>query len=750
MRDLSLAILPILFFLFFTQTTYSQVTIDAPNEVNAGAEFKVKWAGQENKSDFITIVEADAEEKKYGKYVYTKFGEILTLRAPDTPGAYEIRYMDGRSYETMVSLPINVIETTATLESPAEVAAGSDFKIYWQGPNNKQDFITIIEADAEERKYGPYSYTKKSKEDRDNRIYVTLRAPDNAGSYEIRYLTGQKYLTLARVPVTVTSTLATLEAPADAAAGSDLKVIWQGPGNKQDYITIVEAEAEEGTYSNYTYTRKSKEDRDGNVFLTVRVPDKAGLYEIRYLTGQSKKTLARIPLTINSTEATIEVPTEVSAGSKFKVYWQGPDNKQDFITIIEADAEDGKYGSYRYTSKGEEDREGKIYLTLNAPDEDGNYEVRYVTGQTKNTLAFTPIYVIPVTATLNAPEQVVVKEKFNVSWTGPDNNSDAIAIYDSDKPEAELKTLSYTRRGNPLKIEAPKTPGLYEIRYITAQSKKVLTAQNIEVLKSNEPGTLKVLYGPGGTGTPSTAQLGAVELILDASGSMLKKLDGTPRINIAKDAVINLVNNGLEPGTPFALRVFGHMESDSCKTDLEIPLNPLDKSNVVSKVNSIQAKNLAKTPIGKSLSMISDDLAGVEGKTIIVLVTDGEETCDGDPKKEIQNLKDQGYDVRVNIVGFAINELMLKETFREWAQVGNGSYFDATNAEELVESILQAIEVPYEVLNQEGDVVATGVLNGDPVSVPTGTYNVNVLLSPAQKIEGVVIEPEQEKVYTLE
>ena len=81
----------------------------------------------------------------------------------------------------------------------------------------------------------------------------------------------------------------------------------------------------------------------------------------------------------------------------------------------------------------------------------------------------------------------------------------------------------------------------------------------------------------------------------------------------------------LEPGTPFALRVFGHMEADSCRTDLEIPLNPLDKTQAVSKVNSIQAKNLAKTPIGKSLGMISDDLAGVEGKTIIILVTDGEE-----------------------------------------------------------------------------------------------------------------------------
>ena len=101
-------------------------------------------------------------------------------------------------------------------------------------------------------------------------------------------------------------------------------------------------------------------------------------------------------------------------------------------------------------------------------------------------------------------------------------------------------------------------------------------------------------------------------------------------------------------------------------------------------------------------------------------------------------------------MGFAIDELILKETFREWARVGGGSYFDASDADELADSIQKALEIPYEVLNQEGEVVATGVLNGEPVSIPAGTYNVNVFLSPVQKIEGVVVEPELERVYTLE
>jgi len=748
MRGTTLAILTIFLCLIFVRTAFSEATIEAPSEVNAGAEFKVKWTGPDNKQDFITIVEADTEEKKYGSYKYTKKGEALTLRAPDKPGSYEIRYLDGQTRDTVGRVSITVLETPATVEAPPEVEAGSEFKVIWTGPDNKRDFITIIEADAEEGKYGKYTYTNRSKEDRDGRSYLTLKAPDTAGSYEIRYLSGQKYYTLARVPITVTSAEASLTAPPEAAAGSELKVLWTGPDNRQDFITIIEADAEEGKYGNYTYTNRSKEDRDGNAYINIKVPEKAGSYEVRYLTAQTRKTLARIPLTVTATEASLEVPPEVGAGSEFKVYWQGPDNERDFITIVPADAEEKTYKGYKYITRGKEDREGRVYLTLTAPDDEGAYEVRYLTGQEYNTLARAAVTVTAVTATLDAPEQVIANEKFDVSWTGPGNEADYIGVYESAEADAKYKGYAYTRRGNPVKIQAPMTPGTYELRYVTGQSRKILAARSIEVLKSNEPGMLKVVSG--GTVAGSGSGIGAVELILDASGSMLKKLNGTPRIDIAKEAVITLVNDSLDSGTPFALRVFGHKEADSCRTDLEVPLQPLDKAAVVSNVKSINAMNLAKTPIGKSLGLVSEDLAGVEGKTIIVLVTDGEETCDGDPKQAIQSLKDSGYDVRVNIVGFAIDELMLKETFREWAQAGNGSYFDATNAEELADSIQKAIEVPYEVLDSEDGVVATGVINGGGVSVPAGTYTVRVMVSPPRTIDDVVIEPEAEKEISLD
>ena len=84
---------------------------------------------------------------------------------------------------------------------------------------------------------------------------------------------------------------------------------------------------------------------------------------------------------------------------------------------------------------------------------------------------------------------------------------------------------------------------------------------------------------------------------------------------------------------------------------------------------------------------MADDLADAKGLRTVILITDGEETCGGDPEAEIVSLRAQGFDVRVNIVGFAVDDTGLKETFQKWAKTGGGEYFDAANAEELGELV---------------------------------------------------------------
>jgi hypothetical protein len=191
------------------------------------------------------------------------------------------------------------------------------------------------------------------------------------------------------------------------------------------------------------------------------------------------------------------------------------------------------------------------------------------------------------------------------------------------------------------------------------------------------------------------------------------------------------------------LRVFGHREANACRSDLEIPLAPLDRGGALSKIKAIEAKNLAKTPIGDSLLSVEQDLAAAKGTAIVVLVTDGEETCGGDPKAAIQTLRAAGLDVRVNIVGFAIDELALKETFETWAQLGGGSYFDAADGAALSRAFRASLRLPFEV-EKEGKVVATGIVNGDALELPPGSYQVEILSNPPRRLGDVTIVAEEE------
>lgn len=191
----------------------------------------------------------------------------------------------------------------------------------------------------------------------------------------------------------------------------------------------------------------------------------------------------------------------------------------------------------------------------------------------------------------------------------------------------------------------------------------------------------------------SSAQVtaGAVELILDTSGSMLQALpDGNTKIDAAKAVVTSLVTTTLQPGQPVALRVFG-TQPGSCDTNLAVPLQPLDPGAVADLVAGIQVVNEVRTPIAASLLLVPQDLQGVSGPKVVVLVTDGEEDCGGDPGAAIRHLAALGIDVHVNIVGLALDDPALKAQYQEWAREGGGRYFDATSQAELGAAVTQAL-----------------------------------------------------------
>ena len=258
---------------------------------------------------------------------------------------------------------------------------------------------------------------------------------------------------------------------------------------------------------------------------------------------------------------------------------------------------------------------------------------------------------------------------------------------------------------------------------------------SIRLQLSAAPGSLQVVRAAGGG--ESAGAGGAVELILDTSGSMLESLEGQRRIDVAKAVLGDLVVETIGPGTPLALRVFGDTP-ESCETLLAVPLQPLDPGAMSGLIAGLEAIDGVKTPIGASLERVGDDLREATGAKIVVLVTDGEETCGGDPVAALRALAGQGIDVRVNIVGFAVADDALKAQFREWAYLGNGQYFDAAGAADLGQAIAAAVQPPFRILDAAGNEVGSGLVNGDPVELPAGVYAVEVLSAETAIIANVV------------
>ena len=246
------------------------------------------------------------------------------------------------------------------------------------------------------------------------------------------------------------------------------------------------------------------------------------------------------------------------------------------------------------------------------------------------------------------------------------------------------------------------------------------------------PGTIAIAARP-----ELVANSNAVEVILDASGSMGQLLpSGASRMEAAKAVLMQLADTAFPVGVPLALRVFGHLEPTTCHQSLELPLEPFEAERFKQVVAAIEPKLLSGTPLGESIALAGENLAQSEGQKMVVLVTDGEESCDGDPLAAIEQLRAAGVDT-VNIVGFALEDEAVKETFRAWAEIGGGRYLDAASGEELGAALLEVLQPEFVVFDGSGEEVARGRVNDEPIEIPSGLYDVRVLSVPEKRIEGV-------------
>ena len=619
-----------------------------------------------------------------------------------------------RRFFFLLMLVSGVALAAPAIKAPPAAKAGSTLTLEATGSGDAHDFITVVKKGSREGAYDAYVYVAPGP--------LKLQLPATPGDYELRVLgASSPYPTLARQALRIEGSTATVKAAATLKAGAEFEVTWTGPNNDRDYVTIGDAA---NKYLDYKYTR------DGSP-AKITAPDKPGDYEVRYILGEGDTIIAAQKVTVGNVSASVTAPAQIASGASVSVKWTGPANPRDYITIVKAGAAEGTWDHYEYVAKGNP-------LTLTAPDAPGEYEVRYLTAQTDTTLARAKLTVGAVTGSVVAPATAVAGEGFKVTWKGPDNPRNFITVVPKGAREGEYSASYFytTPQMNPGTLVAPLAPGDYEVRLSTAESYFTIARASIKVTPAKaEPGKVAV------TLAKNAAANGAVEIILDASGSMLQKLGAQRRIDIAKQTLAKLTSSTIPAGTPFALRVFGR-EVNSCQTDLDVAVAPLNPAAVGARINALVAKNGAKTPIGASLEKAVDDLKGVTGEKLIVLITDGEETCGGDPAAAIATLRKAGLATRVSIVGFALEDQALAATFRRWSDAGGGAFFAANDAAGLDRSLTEALRPGFEVVNAGGQVLASGIVGGDAVNVPAGSHTVRIK-GRANASQAVTVKPKE-------
>ena len=201
---------------------------------------------------------------------------------------------------------------------------------------------------------------------------------------------------------------------------------------------------------------------------------------------------------------------------------------------------------------------------------------------------------------------------------------------------------------------------------------------------------------PGGVNAPegNLPKQVNVEILLDASGSMAGRVSGGVKMDLAKEAIRNFASK-LPEGAQVALRVYGHKGSNqqkdkelSCKsTEVVYPLGAYDKSSFQKSLNKFRPTGW--TPLAAAIEQAKNDLSGNTGENvenIIYVVSDGIETCGGDPVKAAKELHQSEIQAIVNIIGFDVDNAG-QRALKKVAEAGGGKYTTVSTGEDLREHL---------------------------------------------------------------
>ena len=203
--------------------------------------------------------------------------------------------------------------------------------------------------------------------------------------------------------------------------------------------------------------------------------------------------------------------------------------------------------------------------------------------------------------------------------------------------------------------------------------------------------------------------------LFDGSGSMLEPwghVKYQTKISVAKSILSQIVDS-LKQNTnlELALRIYGHRsprELNNCKdTKLEVPFKSKNHSAIIDKLKEIMPKGV--TPITYSLEQAAGDFPISSGyRNIIILITDGIESCGGDLCATSRALQKKGIFLRPYIIGIGLQAEKTLECAGKFIDADTpGKFYKVLN--EAIEASFAKTTVSIELLDANNQPTETNV-----------------------------------------
>ena len=180
-------------------------------------------------------------------------------------------------------------------------------------------------------------------------------------------------------------------------------------------------------------------------------------------------------------------------------------------------------------------------------------------------------------------------------------------------------------------------------------------------------------------------------IVLDVSNSMWGQIDGIAKILIAREVIGDLVTD-LEEDIDFGLIAYGHRAKADCG-DIEtiVQVGDLNPAGFKAAVNGLQPQG--RTPLTAAVRHAAEQLNYTTRSARIVLVSDGVESCDGNPAALAAELDENALDLTVHVIGFDVSGIEDQSGLEALATLNGGLYLTPETSNELKEDLNSMMEM---------------------------------------------------------